>query len=86
MGANKLLILITEGEPSANDYRYSVGVPHVKKVVKHLEGQGWNIIELGISGARESSMKEMFKNYVVIDEMDQLSNTVSKIIRKVIKV
>tara|TARA_R110000737_G_scaffold175554_2_gene200774 strand:+ start:1666 stop:3789 length:2124 start_codon:yes stop_codon:yes gene_type:complete len=86
MGANKLMIIISDGEPSANDYRYSVGVPHVKKVVKHLEGQGWNIIELGISGARESSMKEMFKNYVVIDEMDQLSNTVSKIIRRVIKV
>ena len=86
LGSNKLMIVISDGEPSAKNYRYSVGVPHTKKVVKHLEGQGWSIIELGISGARESAMREMFTNYVLVDDMDQLSNTVSKIIRKVIKV
>jgi hypothetical protein len=86
MGSNKLMIVISDGEPSAKDYRYRIGVPHVKKVVSHLEGQGWNIIELGISGAREDAMKEMFKNYVIIDDDASLSNTVSKIIRRVIKV
>ena len=86
MGSNKLMIVISDGEPSAKDYRYHIGVPHVKKVVSHLEGQGWNIIELGISGAREDAMKQMFKNYVIIDDTENLSNTVSKIIRRVIKV
>jgi|TARA_X000001382_G_scaffold3259_4_gene3475 hypothetical protein len=86
MGSNKLMIVISDGEPSAKDYRYHVGVPHVKKVVSHLEGQGWNIIELGITGARESAMREMFKNYVIIEDTAELSGTVSKIIRRVIKV
>ena len=86
MGNNKLMIVISDGEPSAKNYRYSIGVPHTKKAVSHLEGQGWNIIELGISGARESSMAEMFRNYVVVQDMSLLSNTISKIIRKVIKV
>ena len=86
MGSNKLMIVISDGEPSAKDYRHGMGVLHVKKVVGHLEGQGWNIIELGISGAREDAMKQMFKNYVIIDDAENLSNTVSKIIRKVIKV
>jgi nitric oxide reductase activation protein len=86
MGSNKLMIVISDGEPSAKDYRHGMGVLHVKKVVGHLEGQGWNIIELGISGAREDSMKQMFKNYVIIEDTENLSNTVSKIIRKVIKV
>jgi len=86
MGSNKLMIVISDGEPSAHDYRYHAGVPHTKKVVSHLEGQGWNIIEIGISGARESAMKEMFNNYVLVEDMDKLSNTVSKIIRRVIKV
>ena len=86
MGSNKLMIVISDGEPSAHDYRYYAGVPHTKKVVSHLEGQGWSIIEIGISGARESAMKEMFNNYVLVDDMNTLPNTVSKIIRKVIKV
>ena len=85
-GSNKLMIVISDGEPSADRYRYSVGVPHTKKCVKHLEGQGWNIIQVGISGARERSMAEMFSNYLMVDDMDTLPTKVSKIIRKVIKV
>jgi nitric oxide reductase activation protein len=86
MGANKLMIVISDGEPSADNYRFPTGINHVKKVVSHLEGQGWNIIELGIDGARESAMKQMFKNYAIIANTENLSGTVSKIIRKVIKV
>ena len=86
LGSNKLMIVISDGEPSAKDYRYHTGIAHVKKVVGHLEGQGWNIIELGISGAREDAMKQMFKNYLIIKDTSELSNAVSKIIRKVIKV
>ena len=86
MGSNRLMIIISDGEPSAANYRYNTGVPHVKKVVKHLEGQGWSMIQIGISGARESAMAEMFKNYVLVTEMNDLSSKVSKIIRKVIKV
>jgi hypothetical protein len=86
MGSNKLMIVISDGEPSADGYRYHQGVPHTKKAVSHLEGQGWSMIQIGISGARESAMREMFTNYVLVENMDNLSNTVSKVIRKVIKV
>ena len=86
MGSNKLMIVISDGEPSANKYRFHQGVPHTKKCVRHLEGQGWNIIQVGISGARESSMAEMFSNYIMVDDINTLPTKVSKIIRKVIKV
>ena len=86
MGSNKLMIVISDGEPSANGYRYSTGVPHTKKCVKHLEGQGWSIIQVGISGARERSMAEMFSNYMLVDDTNELPAKISKIIRKVIKV
>jgi len=86
MGSNKLMIVISDGEPSANNYRFSTGVPHTKKCVKHLEGQGWNIIQVGISGARERSMREMFSNYLLVDDTNELPAKISKIIRKVIKV
>jgi len=86
LGSNKLMIVISDGEPSAKKYRFSVGVPHTKKCVKHIETQGWNVIQVGISGARERSMKEMFTNYVLVDDTDELASQVSKIIRRVIKV
>ena len=86
MGSNKLMIVISDGEPSANGYRYAMGVPHTKKCVKHLEGQGWSIIQVGISGARERSMREMFSNYLLVDDTNELPARISKIIRKVIKV
>ena len=86
LGSNKLMIVISDGEPSAKKYRFSVGVPHTKKCVKHIETQGWNVIQVGISGAREQSMKEMFTNYILVDDTEQLASQVSKIIRRVIKV
>ena len=86
MGSNKLMIVISDGEPSADRYRFAVGVPHTKKCVKHLEGQGWSIIQVGISGARERSMREMFSNYMLVDNTNELPAKISKIIRRVIKV
>jgi len=84
--SNKLMIVISDGEPSADKYRFNIGVPHTKKCVRHIEGQGWSVIQIGISGARESSMAQMFTNYVIVDDTEKLSTEVSKIIRKVIKV
>ena len=86
MGSNKLMIVISDGEPSADRYRFTVGVPHTKKCVKHLEGQGWSIIQVGISGARERIMREMFSNYLLVEDTNELPTKISKIIRKVIKV
>jgi hypothetical protein len=84
--SNKLMIVISDGEPSADKYRGSTATSHVKKVVKHLEAQGWSIIQIGIEGAREWSMKDMFTNYIYVDDYSQLPNKVGRIIRKVIKV
>jgi len=86
IGSNKLMIVISDGEPSADKYRFHIGVPHTKKCVRHIEGQGWNVIQIGISGAREHIMKDMFTNYIMCDDTAQLPNKVSKVIRKVIKV
>ena len=84
--SNKLMIVISDGEPSAEGYRGLTAVSHCKKVVSHLEGQGWNIIQLGIRGASTYTMERMFKNWVYIEDESQLANKVSRIIRKVIKV
>ena len=80
------MIVISDGEPSADNYRFNISVPHTKKCVRHIETQGWNVIQIGISGARERIMKEMFSNYIMCEEIEQLPAKVSKVIRKVIKV
>ena len=84
--SNKLMIVISDGEPSAANYRGHTAIQHTRKVVKHIESQGWSVIQVGISGAREHTMKDMFKNWLYIDDSSQLANKVSRIIRKVIKV
>jgi len=84
--SNKLMIVISDGEPSASQYRGYTAINHTRKVVKHIEAQGWSVIQVGISGAREHTMKDMFKNWIYIDDSSQLANKVSRIIRKVIKV
>ena len=84
--SNKLMIVISDGEPSASQYRGHTAIAHTRKVVKHIESQGWSVIQVGISGAREHTMKDMFKNYIYVNDSSQLANKVSRIIRKVIKV
>ena len=37
IGSNKLMIVISDGEPSADKYRFSISVPHTKKCVRHIE-------------------------------------------------
>ena len=86
IGSNKLMIVISDGEPSADKYRFPISVPHTKKCVRHIEGQGWNVIQIGISGARERIMKDMFTNYILCDDTAELPTKVSKVIRRVIKV
>ena len=86
LGSNKLMIVISDGEPSADKYRFPIGVPHTKKCVRHIEGQGWNVIQIGISGAREHIMKDMFTNYILCDDTGELPTKVSKVIRRVIKI
>jgi len=84
--AQKLLIMLSDGEPSADKYRGDISYSHTAKCVKYAESRGWNVIQVGFAGARKYSMDKMFTNWVYIDDTDKLGDEVSKIIRKVIKV
>jgi nitric oxide reductase activation protein len=84
--AQKLLIMLSDGEPSADNYRGDVAYSHTRKCVKYAESRGWTVIQVGFSGARKYSMEKMFTNWVYIEDTDKLGDEVSKIIRKVIKV
>jgi len=83
---HKLMIVLSDGQPSADCYRGADATDHTKKCVKYAETQGWSIIQVGFSGAMKWHMERMFDNWVYVDDSSKLGDTVSKIIRKVIKI
>ena len=82
----KLMIVLSDGAPSADGYRGDPAYKHTRKCVKHIESKGWDIIQVGFAGSREHTMSQMFSNWVYIDDTSKIGDKVSKIIRKVIKI
>ena len=68
-------------------YRGDTAINHTRKCVKYTETKGWNIIQLGFSGAHEYYMKRMFTNWIYIGNASStLGDQTAKIIRKVLKI
>jgi len=82
----RLMIVLSDGSPSADNYRGWDAVRHTAKCVKHVETKGWSVIQVGFDGCSENIMKEQFTNWLRVDNTDELSDKVSKLIRKVIRV
>ena len=84
--STKLMIVLSDGAPSAAGYRGHTANRHTASCVKHCEARGWHVIQVGFAGSQTYLMKEMFTNWIYVDDTDKLGDKVSKIIRKVIKV
>ena len=82
--SNKLMITFSDGAPAAIGYGGSRGIDHVKKAVKGLESKGWGVIQVGFGGAH--FQERMFSNHIYVNDINDIANKVSKIIRKVIKI
>jgi hypothetical protein len=83
---NKLMIVLSDGAPSADGYRGDPAERHTRKCVKNIESKGWDVIQVGFAGSREYTMERMFSNWVYIDDTSKIGDKVSKIIRKVVKI
>ena len=64
---NKILIVISDGYPSAEGYGGESAKQHVKKVVNLLESKGIEIIQICIDNIENSS--SMFNNFIPFDNM-----------------
>ena len=84
--SDKLMIVLSDGQPSADLYRGSRGIEHTAKAVKFAESRGWSVIQVGFAGASEHYMSQMFTNHIYVNNVDTLGDNLSKIIRKVVKV
>ena len=83
---HKLMIVLSDGQPSAAGYRGPDAYDHTKKSVKYAETQGWSIIQVGFEGASKRIMDMVFPNWIFVKDSSKLGDEVSKIIRKVIKI
>ena len=84
--ARKLMIVMSDGAPSARGYRGYPAQDHVRKCVKSIESRGWDVIQVGFAGSREQTMEHMFSNWIYVSQTDRLGDQLSKIIRKVLKI
>ena len=78
------MLVLSDGEPSADKYRGKTAREHTKRAVKYVESQGWEVIQVGFSGCTDEVMEEMFTNYIRVEDTADLGNKLSKIIRKVV--
>ena len=84
--SKRVMIVLSDGEPSADRYRGEKAIKHTRDSVKYVEKQGWQVIQLGFGQCTDEVMSKMFTNYVRVDDTSNLGNKVSKIIRKVLKI
>jgi len=82
--SQKLMIVFSDGSPAAIGYGGDRGITHTAKCVRSLEAKGWSVIQVGFGGAH--LQERMFKNHCYVNDVNDMANTISKIIRKVIKV
>ena len=80
------MIILSDGAPSAEGYRGDKAHTHTKRCVKHVERNGWTVIQVGFAGSREYYMEKMFTNWLYVNDLSKLGDQVSKIIRKVVQV
>ena len=71
-GARKLMIVISDGCPSAHGNRDEQAI-HLRRVVRRLEAAGTEVFGVGIM---DDSVKRFYKNAVVITELEEVLSTV----------
>lgn len=79
-GARKLMIVLSDGCPSARgDYREQA--VHLRRVVKRLEKEGTEVFGIGIM---DESVKRFYKNAVVINRMSEVLTTVMNVLEELL--
>jgi len=61
-----VFIIISDGQPSAQDYSGSTAINHVKKMAIEVEKMGFEVVQVTIGGYRS---RDMFKNVIDMDDV-----------------
>ena len=77
-----LLFVISDGQPSASDYRGIYGVTDTKEAVKYAEQKGFTPIQICIEQSYDPA--SMFKHFVVLTNISNLASDLGKVVKKAI--
>lgn len=75
-----LMFVLSDGSPDAGGYYGSAAITHVRNVVSKLEKKNFQIIQVCINHSYDPS--EMFKHFVIMEDMSTLAIELSKTIKK----
>jgi hypothetical protein len=80
----KILIVISDGRPSAHAYEGKAADEHVREVIRRAEKKGIKVIGIGIDDGAETVPK-LYKKHVIIKELQQLKRGLIKAYQKAAK-
>ena len=75
-----LMFVISDGEPSAEDYWGSGAIRHTKESVKTVESMGFRVMQICIENSYDPA--QMFSNFIKLTNMNTLAKDFSKMISK----
>ena len=84
--ADKLMIVFSDGAPSADGYRGQSAHKHTAKMVKKVEGMGFAVIQVGFGGWAHRGQSDMFTNSIAVDDINKLPAQIGKILKKVLRI
>jgi cobalamin biosynthesis protein CobT len=74
-----VFIIISDGSPSAIDYRGEAARTHVRRMANEIEKMGFEVVQVTIGGYRS---KDMFKNVVDMDDISTFPTTFVSFLKK----
>lgn len=83
-GENKIMIVLSDGNPNAQGYTGSEAVRHTKECVDMIEKK-LNIIPMQVAIASHVDSNLMFKRWFQFDDMTSFIPNMSQLIKKVLK-
>jgi hypothetical protein len=84
-GAQKLMIIFSDGAPSADQYRGQTATKHTRQMVQKVEGMGFSVIQVGFGRWASHWQSKMFSNAIAVEDIDQMPKQIGKILMKVMK-
>lgn len=75
-----LYFIISDGEPSADNYRGEFAIRDTRDSVLRTEKLGFNIIQICVDECYDPS--KMFKNYLIMTDLNSLAVNLAKLIKK----
>lgn len=80
---NVLFFILSDGAPCAQGYIGSLAREHVRESVSRVEKMGFNVVQICIN-ARDYAPSSMFKNYIIVNDLQHLASKIGNVIKKAI--